>query len=77
MEHLQNVIFFFPMNLWAFYYEDINKSTHKQRFIILHMPFQFQVFLKEELTKNKIQSASKGLGEFPRLTNTTETCCFL
>lgn len=69
--------FFFPRNLWAFYCEDINKSTHTERFIRLHMPSQFQVCLKEKLTKNKIQSASKGLGDFPRLTNTTEAIWFL
>lgn len=49
------------MNLQAYYCEDIIKSTHTERFIRFHMPFQLQVCLKEDLTKNKIQSASKGL----------------
>lgn len=82
MEHLENVItFFFSMKLWAFYYQDdqeyINKDTHTQRFIRLPMPFQLQVCLKEELTKSEIQSAIKVLGEFHRLTKTTEASSFL
>lgn len=60
MEYLENVIIFL-MNLRAYYCEDIIKSTHTERFIRFHMPFQLQVCLKEDLTKNKIQSASKGL----------------
>lgn len=40
------------------------------------MLFQLQVCLKEELTKNRIQSASKVLREFHRLTKNTEVVSF-